>query len=61
MGGIYLIGGVTAGLGEYITNESKNKEFMAGFAEKGRMSSIMDNFPIFRVDPTIEVGLLGAL
>lgn len=56
-GGIYLIGGLTAGLKDYILN---NDTFMNAFKNKGRLSPLMDEFKVLLVDPKIEMGLLGA-
>ena len=38
-GGIYLIGGVTAGIQEYLKT---NKKFIESFFNKGRCSSIIE-------------------
>ena len=38
-GGIYLIGGVTAGIQEYLTS---NNKFIEAFRSKGRFSVIME-------------------
>ena len=60
-GGIYLIGGVTAGLKDYILSKEGNEVFMAGFSDKGRLNQYMkDNFSVFLVDPSLEVGIDGA-
>ena len=56
-GGIYLIGGVTAGMKDYLIN---NPTFMNAFYDKGRMSDHMRTFPVHLVNPEMEVGLLGA-
>ena len=60
-GGLYLIGGVTAGLRDYILDKETNKVFMDGFCDKGRLNDYMlDQFKIYLVNPDIEVGLNGA-
>jgi len=60
-GGLYLIGGVTAGLKDYILGKETNKVFMDGFCDKGRLEQyMMDQFSIYLVDPSIEVGLNGS-
>lgn len=56
-GGIYLIGGVTTGIQKYLKSESK---FMDAFTDKGRLVDFIKKFQVYIVDPTIEVGLLGA-
>lgn len=56
-GGIYLIGGVTAGIQDYLKT---NKKFMEAFCNKGRCSNLMEQFQVLLVDPKIEIGLLGA-
>lgn len=56
-GGIYLIGGVTNGIKDYLINDSK---FMDSFYDKGRLSDLMKEFRVMLVNPDIEVGLLGA-
>ena len=56
-GGIYLIGGVTAGIKDYLMHD---KTFMNAFYDKGRMSDHMRSIPVHLVNPDIEVGLLGA-
>lgn len=60
-GGLYLIGGVTAGIKDYILSKEGNEVFMAGFRDKGRLDQYMnDNFSVFLVDPELEVGIDGA-
>ena len=60
-GGIYLIGGVTAGLKDYILDKQTNKVFMDGFCDKGRLKEyMMDQFSVYLVNPDIEVGLNGS-
>jgi glucokinase len=56
-GGIYLIGGVTAGMKKYLI---ENDTFMNAFYDKGRLADYMRTFPVHLVNPDIEVGLLGA-
>ena len=56
-GGVYLIGGVTAGIQSYLLENSK---FMEAFTNKGRLTSFAQQFQVLIVDPEIEVGLLGA-
>ena len=56
-GGIYLIGGVTKGIKEHLLTAP---HFMQGYRMKGRCSKLVDDFPLFLVDPDIELGLLGA-
>ena len=56
-GGIYLIGGVTAGIQKYMKSDCK---FMDAFTDKGRLVDFIKKFQVYIVDPSIEVGLLGA-
>ena len=56
-GGVYLIGGVTAGIKDYILG---NDVFVDAFYDKGRLSEHMKEFQVLLVNPDIEVGLLGA-
>lgn len=56
-GGVYLIGGVTKGLKDYML---QNDIFMQAFLDKGRLTDFMKEFRVMIVDPSIEVGLLGA-
>ena len=57
-GGIYLIGGVTNGIQDYLLQTST---FMDAFCDKGRLGSHMkEKFRVLFVDPNIEIGLLGA-
>jgi glucokinase len=52
-----LIGGVTNGIKEYLIKE---KKFMESFCDKGRLKEFMKKFKVYLVNPSIEVGLLGA-
>jgi len=56
-GGIYLIGGVTNGLSDYLIHE---QTFMQAFFNKGRLSDLMRQFPVLLVHKHLEVGILGA-
>ena len=56
-GGIFLIGGVTQGINELIL---KDDRFMDLFYAKGRLSDMMNRFPVYLVKPDVELGLLGA-
>lgn len=56
-GGIYLIGGVTNGIMDYLINNSK---FLDAFYDKGRLEQLMHKFQVLLVDPSIEIGLVGA-
>ena len=47
-GGIYLVGGVTWGLSEYLQN---NELFMNTFYAKGRLQGVMQKFPVVIVKP----------
>jgi glucokinase len=56
-GGIYLVGGVTMGLSDYI---EKEKTFTRTFYKKGRLGGTMRRFPIMILRPDCELGMLGA-
>ena len=56
-GGIYLVGGVTMGLSEFI---EKDKTFVDTFYAKGRLGGVMRRFPIMILKPDCELGILGA-
>lgn len=57
-GGIYLIGGVTNGIKDYLLN---TETFMTAFCDKGRLNGFMqEKFKVLLVNPDIEIGLLGA-
>ena len=56
-GGIYLTGGVTMGITEYILHSDT---FLNNFHMKGRQEKKMRKVPIMIVKPEIQLGLLGA-
>lgn len=56
-GGIYLIGGVTTGIKDYLI---KNSKFLDSFHNKGRHGNHMRLFPVMLINPEIEIGLRGA-
>ena len=56
-GGIYLVGGVTMGISDYMRT---NDLFMKTFCQKGRCEGIMRGLPVMIVKPHIELGILGA-
>ena len=56
-GGLYLIGGVTNGIRQYLIDE---KTFMQNFEHKGRLSDTVKKIPVYVVNPEIECGILGA-
>ncbi len=56
-GGIYLTGGVTAGILDYIQHTDT---FLDNFYAKGRQDKKMRKMPVFVVRPEIHLGLLGA-
>lgn len=43
---------------DYMLRE--NKVFMEAFHNKGRLSDLMRQFPVFVVQPSVNVGILGA-
>lgn len=55
-GGIYLIGGVTMGISDYLNHES----FLNEVYKKGRLEPAVRRVPIFVVKPDVELGMLGA-
>jgi len=56
-GGIYLTGGVTAGIQEFLLHDDT---FLESFYAKGRQASKVRKMPIFIVKPELQLGLLGA-
>jgi len=56
-GGIYLIGGVTSGIKDYLIHENT---FMQAFYSKGRLADLMRQFQVLLVNPELEIGLIGA-
>jgi glucokinase len=56
-GGIYLVGGVTTGIMDYI---EKNHRFMHEVYAKGRLTSAVRRVPVFIVKPEVELGIMGA-
>ena len=56
-GGIYLTGGVTEGIMEYLL---KSNTFLDNFYAKGRQEKKMRKMPIFIVKGDIKLGLQGA-
>mmetsp|Transcript_11396 Transcript_11396/g.19224 ORF Transcript_11396/g.19224 Transcript_11396/m.19224 type:complete len:157 (-) Transcript_11396:57-527(-) len=58
LGGIYLIGGVTNGVRDYLL--ANPNKFLGPFRNKGRLQGFMSGFRVMVVNPELEVGLLGA-
>ncbi len=56
-GGIYLTGGVTSGIQEYLLHSDT---FLNAFYQKGRQEKKMRKMPIFIVKHDIQLGLLGS-
>lgn len=56
-GGIYLIGGVTQGIKDYILTTDT---FKRNFFEKGRLEEVLRKVPLYLVREDTQVGLLGA-
>jgi glucokinase len=57
--GIYLVGGLTSSLIEYLTKDA-SKPFISNFLSKGKVvNAVLNNFPIYIVKQE-ELGLLGA-
>ncbi len=56
-GGIYLVGGVSMGIRDYILQD---KTWINTFYEKGRLQGTMRRFPVMILNPETELGILGA-
>jgi glucokinase len=56
-GGIFLVGGVTQGIREFLEHDHS---FMADYYKKGRLSAVVRRVPVFIVRPEVELGILGA-
>jgi glucokinase len=57
-GGIYLVGGLTNAVADYMINDPESP-FKAGYFSKGKViNSVLERFPIYIVK-TIELGLRG--
>lgn len=56
-GGIYICGGVTYGVFDYLCKES---DFIHEFENKGRLASVCRRTAVKIVNPNIELGILGA-
>lgn len=56
-GGVYLIGGVTMAIRDYILHD---KAWINTFYAKGRLESTMRRIPVMVLDPSTELGILGA-
>ena len=56
-GGVYLIGGVTMGIRDYVLHD---KTWINEFYNKGRLSGTMRRIPVMILHPETELGILGA-
>ena len=56
-GGVYLVGGVTQGLHDFIRDDSL---FMDVFNQDGRAKQILGDVPVLLVRPDIQLGILGS-
>ena len=56
LGGVYLFGGVTAGIAEYM---KKNNIFINNFVHKGGMEILLETIPIYAVINE-KLGIIGA-
>jgi len=56
-GGIFLTGGVSNGIKEYLLSTDT---FMNHFNDKGRLAGVMQKFKVMLVKPGVEVGLMGS-
>jgi len=58
-GGIYLVGGLTNAVGDYLKDDPSST-FKSGYFSKGKViNSLLERFPIYIVKQK-ELGLLGA-
>jgi glucokinase len=55
-GGIYLVGGLTMGIMDYLET---NDFFIETMYQKGRLSHAVRRVPVFIVKPEVELGILG--
>lgn len=58
-GGLYLVGGVTHGIMDYLLLGQTNQKFLDTIYAKGRLEPAVRRTPIFVVKPHIELGILG--
>jgi len=56
-GGIYLVGGVTVGITDFLV---KSEHFKDHFFGKGRFEDMMRRLPLMVIKGDVELGLLGA-
>jgi glucokinase len=56
-GGIYLVGGVTSGIAEYL---ELDRSFIHTMYMKGRHTAIVRRIPVFLVRSEVELGIMGA-
>ena len=56
-GGMYLVGGVTTGIQDHILS---SPTFLDNYCNKGRLSQVCKNVPVFIVKDEACIGLLGA-
>lgn len=56
-GGIYLVGGVTGAILNYLETDNF---FLHTVHQKGRLSSVVRRIPIYAIKPEVELGILGA-
>ena len=56
---MYLIGGVTQGIRDYIMHDH-NHAWMNAFYGKGRLEGTMRRIPVMILNPETELGILGA-
>lgn len=59
MGGIYLVGGVTHGIINYLEFGGTNDIFLKQVYDKGRLEPAVRRVPLYVVRPEVELGLLG--
>ena len=56
-GGVYLVGGVTNGIRDYILHDNA---WINDFYHKGRLEGTIRRMPVMLVNPETELGILGA-
>lgn len=58
-GGIYLVGGVTMGIMNFLDQGKSQDEFLRAVYNKGRLEPAVRRVPLFIVRPEVELGILG--
>jgi glucokinase len=58
-GGIYLVGGVTTGILDYLEFGASNEAFLKVLYDKGRLETAVRRVPLYVVRPGVELGIMG--